>query len=453
MNPYTDLGVLDFLLLPFLLALVYGFAYSYRNRHYRDGHPWRPYFIPALSVKIFGAIFIGLIYAYYYKGGDTFNYFNHSQVINSALDESFSKWLNLVLRIPSPSDGEYYQYISKMDFYRNPGTYIISAITAVLSLLTFETYLPTAVQFAIISFTGVWALFRTFAKLHPQFVRIVAVSILFIPSVIIWGSGIFKDTICIMSLGWLTYCTYSLIIDKDYSIQNIITATLSLYLLVNIKVYIIIAYAPAVLFWLLSLFSNKFRNEHVKRVVVVFFTLGTISSTFQIFDNYSNFFDKYSLENIDETSRITRNYISYKSQVDDGSGYTLSKVEQSILGKMLQFPEAVNVTLFRPYFWEAKKSIVLLSAIESFLFLLITLKVILAIGIKRIVKTISNDYTIQFCLIFSIIFSYAVGISTYNFGALSRYKIPGLSFYLLGILLIWYKNQPQHKKIIRILNI
>ena len=42
---------------------------------------------------------------------------------------------------------------------------------------------------------------------------------------------------------------------------------------------------------------------------------------------------------------------------------------------------------------------------------------------------ISKDPNLVFCLVFSIIFAFAVGISSYNFGALSRYKIPCLPFY------------------------
>src|SRR5215471_9068652 len=104
---------LDYILLPFFLGIVYAIAYNFRNRKYPRDHPWRKYFIPALTVKVLGALFIGLLYAYYYKGGDTFNYFNQGQVINSAFDESPGKWFNLLFRIPSYSNGDYYNYISR----------------------------------------------------------------------------------------------------------------------------------------------------------------------------------------------------------------------------------------------------------------------------------------------------------------------------------------------------
>src|SRR5215831_13934546 len=104
MGAAPNISILDFVLLPFVLVFIYSVAYSIRNKKYPHTHPWRKYFIPALTVKIFGATFIGLVYAYYYGGGDTFNFFNQSQVINSSFNESFIKWVNLLFRIPSKYD-------------------------------------------------------------------------------------------------------------------------------------------------------------------------------------------------------------------------------------------------------------------------------------------------------------------------------------------------------------
>src|SRR3954463_6834325 len=94
------ISALDWALLPFVIGIIYAIAFTYRNRKYPKKHPLRKYFIPALTVKILGSLFIGLIYTYYYGGGDTFNYFYHSQVINSAFNESFEKWFNLLFHIP-----------------------------------------------------------------------------------------------------------------------------------------------------------------------------------------------------------------------------------------------------------------------------------------------------------------------------------------------------------------
>lgn len=442
-----SITILDYVLLPFFLGVTYAIAYRYRNKKYPRNHPWRKYFIPGLTVKIAGAIFIGLIYAYYYKGGDTFNYFNDAKIINGAFSESFIKWFNLLFRIPAQNDSNYYQYTSNIVFYSDPASYTIDAITAFLSLFTLNTYLPAAVIFAVISFTGIWALFRSFASLYPKLIKPIAIVILFIPSVIVWGSGIIKDTICLFGLGWLTYSTFRFLIQRDFSISNMIIAILSFFLIAKVKLYILVSFAPALLVWIFFNYSHKIKNKSGKLLAKFFFLALIITGFLFFMERFKTELGRYSLEKVAETSYITRGYI-YFSSGEEGSAYKLGEFDQTIGGMISKFPLAVNVTLFRPYLWESKKLIVLLSAIEALLFLFVTLKVLFTLGIVRLWRTINNDPTIQFCLIFSVIFAFAVGISSYNFGTLSRYKIPCLPFYTLALILIYYKNRPLKRKLL-----
>ncbi|WP_276504480.1 hypothetical protein [Terrimonas pollutisoli] len=432
--------ILDYIILPFILLLVYALAYNKRNKKYPHGHPWRKYYIPALSVKIFGAIFIGMIYQYYYGAGDTFNYFRFGKVINSSINDSFIKWVNLLLHIPGYYDVGYYEYTSQIPWYNTPTNYIVCAITAFISFLTGGTYLPAAVIFAYISFSGVWALFRTFASLYPRLTRPISFAVLFIPSTFIWGSGIFKDTICMFGLGWLTYACSRFLIQKDFSLKNVLIASCSLILVAKIKVYILLGFLPALAMWILFVYTQKIKSYAVRltlKLGIILIILG--GSSFFLDSLGEEYLGRYSLENIENTAEGTRRWITYSSG-DEGSSYSLGDFAPTTAGMLAQFPLAVNVTLFRPYLWESGKIIVLLSAIEAALFLLLTLKVMFIVGLKRTWTTISKNPTIQFCLIFSIIFAFAVGVTSYNFGALSRYKIPALPFYALAMLLIYYQS-------------
>src|SRR5215471_16156597 len=138
----------DFALLPFYIALVYFFALRTCNRKYPPRHPWRRYFLTGFFLKIAGAIFVGLVYEYYYHGGDTSAFFYHAKVINQSLSESVLKWINLLFGIPDANDMEYYQYINQMMWYRAGSSYIVCSVTAFLGVFTFNTYLPTSVLFA-----------------------------------------------------------------------------------------------------------------------------------------------------------------------------------------------------------------------------------------------------------------------------------------------------------------
>src|SRR5690606_4449271 len=113
-------------------------------------------------------------------------------------------------------------------------------------------------------------------------------------------------------------------------------------------------------------------------------------------------------ENVAQTSYQTSAYISSVSG-DDGSAYNLGAMDASIGSMIKKFPLAVNVTLFRPYIWETRKPIQMLNALEAFLFLWVSLKILFTIGLKKTWTAISEDPTVQFCLIFTLIFGFAVG--------------------------------------------
>ncbi len=443
--------ILDYLLLPFYLVIIYMIANNFRNKRYPPGHAWRPYFMPALTAKIIGAILIGMIYQYYYGGGgDTSLYFYHAQVLNSALDESVGKWFDLLFHIPNWYDGEYSKYIAvdKLFWYDSPSEYIIGQIAAVIGLVTFTTYLPTSIFFAVLSFTGMWAMFRTFATLYRNYTKYVAWCILFIPSTIMWGSGIFKDTICMFGLGWMVNGAFRILINRDRSPQVIILTILSFYLIAKIKIYILLAFLPALALWILFSYSHRI-GSYVGRLMLKVMVIGAALGGFVYFSQYfAKELGKYSLENVAKTSVITSTYIRGSSG-DGGSAYTLAGGDDVSLGGMAKkFLPAVNVTLFRPYIWETRKVMQLLNAVEAMLFMWVTIKILITVGPRRAWRTIVGDPTIQFCLIFTIIFAFAVGLSSGNFGALSRYRIPCLPFYGLALVLIYYKNKPLEKNIL-----
>lgn len=441
--------LLDYFLLPLYLVIIYSIAIFFRNKYYPIGHPWRPYFMTGLTLKIVGSILIGMIYQYYYGGGDTEGYFYHAFIINKSFSESFNKWLNLILHIPAWYDGDYSAYISRMIWYTTGAEYTVSSIAAFLGIFTMTTYLPIAALFAALSYTGIWALFRTFAIKYPEYTRYVAWCCLFIPSTIMWGSGLFKDTICMGALGWLTYSTFRMLISRKITPVNLLVFVMMFWLIVKIKIYILLAFLPALVLWILFTYSHNIANTFARTLVKVIVIVGCFGGFVFVTQKFAADLGGYSLENVAATSYYTNKNIAINSG-DEGSTYDLGVKDPSLSTMFKKFPLAVNVTLFRPYLWETRKAIQFISAIETTLFLWVTLKLIFSVGLLQIRRTIVSDPTIQFCLIFTIIFAFAVGLSSGNFGTLSRYRIPCLPFFALALTLIYYKNKPTNSNIFSI---
>ena len=118
----------------------------------------------------------------------------------------------------------------------------------------------------------------------------------------------------------------------------------------------------------------------------------------------------------------------------DGSGYTLGELDGTWQSMVKLAPQAINISLFRPYLWEVTNPLMLLSALEGLVLFLLTLQVIWRVRWKTISYLQKPD--ILFCLVFAFVFAFAVGVSTFNFGTLSRYKIPMMPYFLLALGII-----------------
>ena len=145
---------------------------------------------------------------------------------------------------------------------------------------------------------------------------------------------------------------------------------------------------------------------------------------------------RYNIEEITETAQVTAEWIHYVSERSGGSAYTLGDFDYSPTGMARKFIPAVWVTLYRPHLWEVNNVVMLLSAMEAFILLLFTVYVIYRVGIFRSIQVISSDPFLLFCFLFSIVFAFAVGLTTYNFGSLVRYKIPMYPFFVSALFVL-----------------
>jgi hypothetical protein len=150
------LTIWDLVLTPLYLVVLTLIAKYIRNKYYPTGHPLRRYFLPGLFVKFGGAIFIALIYQYYYGSGDTFSYFKHTKIINSSLDQSFSIWVKLLLRLSPESDPYIYRYSAE---YTGTTTLQVMQFPLSVLFLAFSTAhltcrLPCCLHFFLIPVSG-----------------------------------------------------------------------------------------------------------------------------------------------------------------------------------------------------------------------------------------------------------------------------------------------------------
>lgn len=436
------LTIWDWILAPvYILVLVY-IAKNYRDKHYKRGSVFYKFYLPGLYVKFVGVFFIAIIYQFYYNGGDTFNFLTHSQIINSALDDSFTTWTKLLRHASVDNNPELYKYTSQMFWYNDASSYTVSCIGAVLGLLNGTSYIPIALLFAFFSYTGIWAMYKTFANIYPHLAKPLGYAFLFVPGTFFWGSAFFKDTVCMFGLGWMTYSTFRIFVQRDLSFKNLLLVIISFVLVATIKLYILLAFIPALSLWLMLTYSRRIQTVGLRWITNFIIMGGMIIGFLFLSQRFAEELNRYSLDNLIKTAETTKGWISYVSERDEGSKYDLGTYDPSITGVLSKFPAAVNVTLYRPYLWEARKPIMLLSAFESVIFLGLTLFVFFKLGIFKTFRFIFTDANLLFFFVYSLIFAFAVGLSTGNFGSLSRYKIPCVPFFAALLIVLYYHAKP-----------
>lgn len=424
----------DLVVTPLLLVIV-GVAAIVLRPLFTDATT-RPYFLPALWLKIIGALALGFIYQFYYSGGDTFAYHTHgSRVLWEAFMESPLQGIKLFFAQGEYGPG-YWQVAEQIWYWRDPKSFFIIRIAFLFDILTYSSYSATGVLFSIIGFIGGWMLFLTFYKQFPAIHRWLALSCLFIPSIIFWGSGILKDTITLSFIGMMTYAIFRLFVERRFSFFYLFLLLLSFYIVFSIKKYIVISFMAAAIVWIFAAGMHEIKSAALRIflmpvTIILCAVLGYYSINKVVEDD-----PKYALDKIAQTARVTAYDIRYWTGKDAGSGYSLGELDGTLGSMLVLAPKAINVSLFRPYLWEVSNPLMLLSALEGLLTLLLTLYV-LRVGGRSTFGHLKNP-VVLFCFIFSMIFAFGVGVSTFNFGTLARYKIPLLPFYLSMLGMLYY---------------
>jgi hypothetical protein len=398
------------------------------------------YFIRGLFLKLIGAIGIYYLYFHYYGGGDTRTYFNKSKYLTHLFYTDFNTAYSLFFE--SKEDygffaAELYNSLSADDV----STFIICKFGAILNFVCFDSYLGIAFLFCVFAYFGIWKMFKTFTIIYPKHVKILAYSFLFIPSVFFWGSGLLKDTIALGFLGLIVSSLHAAFIERKSIYINILYLVVSIYIIGIVKSYILMALLPALSMWTFLIYRKNIKSDIIKTLSTPIFIVLILVSVVFVLQGLGNIFTKFSVDNAQKKAEDMQRWHTYVVEVmndGEGSSYNLGEIDFSPVGLMRTAPAAINVALFRPWLWEVKNPVMLLEAMES-LFILVFSIYTLFIFIRNIpigLSVISDNPSIMFMIVFAIIFAFSVGFTSYNFGSLSRYRIPLLPFYVGAILIL-----------------
>jgi hypothetical protein len=400
------------------------------------------YFLLGFVIKVFAGVVYVHIFNYYFMFGDTFVYAKGAHVMAETMVHDPVTYFRLLLAENDNLPPDLWQFEQRITYSRGAEEWFMVKLFSPLMLISFHSYLASTLFMSLISFWGGWKLYLVFKDILPQRKDLAFAAVFLAPSALFWGSGIMKDTFTLAGINYVIYCLYFSLFKKQFRLSLFVGAFIAATIVFLMKGYIILAFLPALLFGINEMIKVEIRNKMIKRGLglILLLITGVIIYIGPQFLQESS--EKYTLESIE--SRV-RGFQTWHTDVG-GSTYNLGELEYTPSGVAKKIPAALNVTFFRPYIWEARNPVVLLAAIESAALFILCLMVLYKLGF-RFMRYIREKPILYTFLVYSLIFGFVVGFTSYNFGALGRYKIPIYSiFAFLLIYLNYFGNLNLEKR-------
>ena len=433
MNVYS---LLDVFFVPIYLFIILFTTRIYQAKRVIDNPEYR-YMLYGLIAKIVGGVGLALVYTIYYSGGDTLQYYWDSLAFQKLMFVDFkSFWIVLTKKAEIAN---YYYFSDETGFpayCRDPKAWFVVKISLFLVGLSMQSYLITTILCATLSFIGIWKLYRVFAQEFPELQRQMAISFLFVPSVFFWGSGLLKDTFTLSALGFFVSGAYGMLITNKGVLKGLFTMILAGFVIVSIKPYILVGLVPSIILWMIFKFIKKIDVSTLRTIALPLMLLVGIISGYAFLQIMGDSLQEYKLDSFLDKAAV--NQKDLKSDYHNGNSFDIGEFDPSVQGISSKFFIATFSTIYRPMIFEVNNTVMLLSSIENLLILFLTLRVLWYIRVYRFFKYIGSHHLLIFAFSFSILFAFFIGLSTSNFGALVRYKIPCIPFYIASLYIIRY---------------
>ncbi len=402
-----------------------------------------------IVAHLFSAIgFVIFMKAYYGYLGDALYYFNTSAFIfNNLLDKFYNSY---ELLFASP---ETLSVITQLQLFGtfDPEVIYMARFTLPFYVLGMGLFTPTSVLISTLPFIGKFLLLKAIQRSTPDTdIRIlnkVALTILFIPTVLFWGTTILKESFLMFAIGLLFISLQMLWSRKVF--MPLLLIPVALHIIMNLKGWVMFVFGIASLASITLYILNlpKIRSDIVLRI-----------GTFVIFTILFGFIFYFGIQHviqevIDNFLKIAygfQTWHTYLGHTRGQSSYTLLTIPNLLEARWWQFiiafPEALLTALYRPFIFEIDRLSEALVLPENLFILILTTRIFLRF--KNVWQQMANNPILLTAFIFGILTLYVVGLVSFNFGAMVRYRIPGLLSVLTSLSLAYFimKRQGQDTK-------
>ncbi len=429
----------EYLVMFFYLVVLY--LYFARQKNLRVGtNPEYRYFIGGLFAKVFGGIFFSLIYFYYYHGGDTTAYFFSSVSMVKLMEISpldfFRVWLgeNTIeaRSVFTMETGRPYAYL-----YLDDRQFMVVRLITPFTFICMKSYLITTVMVASVSYAGVWKLYRTMYRYFPRLHRQLAIAVLFMPSSVVWGSAILKDSITFSAFCWFLHALDNVWFRKVDQVSNTIALVICTLLMVWIKPYIFMVLLVASGLWLSYARVARIKNAAIRYVALPVGMVTLAIGLITLLNSLGDTFGRFSLQSALEEIVTTQNDLAHNTEYGTNS-FNVGELVPTWSSVLSKFHIATSAALFRPLLTECNNFVMVLSGLENLFVLTLFVRMVLKTRIVFFLSAFTGNPLVITCFVFALLYGFVTGITTPNFGALVRFKIPLLPMFVGGMYIVMF---------------
>jgi hypothetical protein len=392
----------------FNLAIVAGLLYwVWRSDH----SVIKKFFWPAAILKLLAGLAVGLIHYRYYPQSDTIQFFESALSMRETAMRDFAEYEKMLFSVP---EGH---------FLGEHRTLLFTKLISVVTLLTGSNYFLSSLFFSLIAFVAAWNLARWITRLMPAMAIPAVVALLFFPSCIFWSSGILKESLAMAGIFYLASLAIKTWLRYRLSLLNILLMMLALWMVWSLKYYYAVIFIPVA-------FATLLTQRLTEMVHISFFRqcLLFIGITLVMLLAGGLFHPNLKIERIPGIIYDTHQLSLAKSDSDNVTHYTNLKPTWGSL--LAHAPLAFISGLFAPLVPRLSNPFQVVAVFENLVLLVFT--VFAFPGIRQIPR-MPNRLWVLAILIYVVVLSVFIALSTPNVGTLVRYRVGYLPFFVLLI--------------------
>ncbi|HLP49386.1 MAG TPA: hypothetical protein VK154_00735 [Chitinophagales bacterium] len=411
----------EILLTLFYLILFNFLLYRFKRLQFKS---FKPIVTNVLfNLKFLVGIFIWFVYTFYYKdvqNNDIHKFYKDALIINEVAYSDPAAFAKLMV-----TSGENTAYTDSLKNWNrnfdeapiNENRTIIR-LNALLMFFTFKTYFAHILFFCFISLIGWVLMANAVMNFTSQRNALFALPVLLLPSVLFWASGVMKEPLLVFGLGLLIHGLLNLRMKSS----SIAAIAIGFIIVLFTKFFVLACLFPAASAYLL--FPKRETTTFIiAKYAVVFVVL--LLAAFNIQHIVPRINPLQMLVNKQTNSVKEATYFKAGSRID------IPPLQPSASSVLMIAPAGILNTIARPYPTEAKNVMMLASAAENILAILLLIVLLWFTSWRSAV----NINLLMFLLAFSLAYFALIGICTPVLGNLVRYRVPLLPLFMFAFIL------------------